>query len=55
MINVLIKVDMINLQNTVDPFKNATPKKCDPRGVSQKCYTKYVKMRPQDPGSVYAY
>ena len=24
--------------NTVDPFKNATAKKCDPRGVSLKCY-----------------
>ncbi len=24
--------------NTVDPFKNVTAKKCDPRGVSLKCY-----------------
>ncbi len=28
----------IALPSTVDPFKNVTAKKCDPRGVSLKCY-----------------
>ena len=30
--------EKLQSNNTVDPFKNATAKKCDPRGVSLKCY-----------------
>ena len=40
------------ISNTVDPFLNATGKKCDPRGLGYNAIRE--KMRPPDPDNTYS-